>query len=156
MSVGDRLGTSATQDYVLLGVLGLAAYIVYQLIQGVRATGAAVGAVYSGAKTVTAPVASALAKAWSAMTLAPSPMVLGNVLFPDGSRVPLSSLTVKQDSLGNVYVASPDNGLLLQLQPSNANGDWPAVQITDPSQIGTAMSSDPDLDFGVTNSQGWS
>ncbi len=164
-SAGSLLGTSKTQDFVLLGVLALAGYIVWQVVQGVKATaglaGAAGSAIVKGAQTVTAPVAAALASAWNAMTATSSMPVLGNVLFPDGTLTPIAQLTVKQDSLGNVYVASPANGLLFQLQPSNADGNWPALQITDPSQIGQAplqgappgsagSAAAADLNFGVT------
>lgn len=147
-SAREYLGdTSRTQDMVLLGVLALGVYIVYELVRGTKAAAGALGAagaaVYHGAQTITAPVATALAAAWNAMTLSPSMSanLQGNVIFPDGSKVPIGQLTVKQDTLGNVYVAAPANGLLLQLQPSNAQGDWPAVQITDPSQIGQAPGS---------------
>lgn len=144
MSVGSRLGTSQTQDYVLLGLIALGAYVVYQLVQGVKATTQAVGtaaqAVYHGARTLSAPVATALASAWSSMSpsLLSTMTVQGNVLWPDGSSSPLSQLSVRQDTLGNVYV-SDGKGLLFQLQPSDQHGDWPAVQVTDPAQIGTTL-----------------
>lgn len=158
-SLGERMGTTQTQDLILLGVLVIGGYLVYELIQGVKATTTALGtaatSLYKGAQTVTAPVATALANAWMAMQPASGMSVLGNVIFPDGSQVPLSQLTVKQDSLGNVYVASPASGLLLQLQPSDANGNYPAVQITDPSQIGTAPADTTSMDFGVNAPASW-
>lgn len=146
-SAGDYLGhTSPTQDIVLLGVLGVALYVVYQLVQGVKATAqgvaTAAGAVYHGTQVLTSPVAAGLASAWTAMTSAPSMPLLGNVVWPDGTQTALSQLTLKQDNLGNVY-ASDGQGLLFQLQPSNAQGNWPAVQITDPSQIGQAPAAGP-------------
>lgn len=95
------------------------------------------------------------------MTLAPSMSVLGNVLWPDSTQTPLAQLAVKQDTLGNVYVASPENGLLFQLQPSDLHGNWPAVQITDPAQIGKSLSAQNvamqplPIDFGVNNASSW-
>lgn len=171
-SVGARLGTSRTQDLVLLAALGVGAYVVYQVFKQLKGLEAGIGQAatltYQGAQTLTAPVASALASAWNSMQPAGMAAGLqGNVIFPDGSQVPLSQLTVKQDALGNVYVAAPQTGLLLQLQPSNAQGNWPAIQITDPSQIGQAPSSgnavaqppQPPLpvDFGLQAgaTQGW-
>lgn len=153
-SAGSLLGTSKTQDFVLLAALALGGYIVYQLVQGVRATAGAVGAVggaaLAGAKALTAPVATALASAWLSMTSAGSMPALGNVIFPDGTTTPLSQLTVKQDALGNVYVGAPASGLLFQLQPSDASGNWPALQITDPSQIGQAPGTLDNDNFGTT------
>lgn len=164
-SVGSRLGTTQSQDFVLLALLALGGYVLYQVVQGVKATTQAVGtaasALYHGAQTLTSPIASALATAW--VNMSPSMMstmsVNGNVLWPDGTTTALSQLAVKQDNLGNVYV-SDGQGLLFQLQPSNAQGNWPAIQITDPSQIGQAPGSANAAgalppDFGVTNPQSW-
>lgn len=141
------LGTSKTEDVLLIAALAVAGYVVYQLVQGVKATAGAIGAAgsaaYSGARTVTAPVASALAAAYEAMTFAPAIGVAGNVLFPDGTMTPLSSLPIKQDTLGNVYVNPPPSYTLWQLQPSDAQGNWPAFQITDPAQIGQAPGTAP-------------
>lgn len=147
MSVGDRLGTSNTQDVLLLALVAVGGYVVYQIFQQLKglehgiATGAK--AVYAGAQTITAPAANAIAKAWSAMTLAPSMGgVLGNVVFPDGTQTPLSQFTLKSDTLGNVYINDPQTRLLMQLQPHNQDGNWPAVPVTDPSQIGTSLAAD--------------
>jgi len=144
-SLGSRSGTSQSQDYVLLGVLAIAGYIIYKIAS-------AIPRIPDAIKPLTQPIADALATLWIAMIPASNMPTLGNVIFPDGGKVPISRLTVKQDSLGNVYVASPQNGLLLQLQPSNAQGDWPAVQITDPSQIGQAPLQ---AELGVTNPGTW-
>lgn len=133
MNVSDRMGTSQTQDLVLLGALAVGFYVIYQIVQGVKQTAHVV-------QTVTAPVADGIAKAWIAMEglggggSAMQP--LGNVLFPDGTYTPIARLKVKSDTLGNVYVYQ--QGRLFQLQPSDINGDWPASEITDPSQIGKA------------------
>jgi hypothetical protein len=43
-SVGESLGTSQTQDFVLLAGLGVAFYVIYQLVQGVKTTAHVVGA----------------------------------------------------------------------------------------------------------------
>jgi hypothetical protein len=158
--------STPTQDLVLLGGLVLVGYVLYKVFGAVQATAAAAGvagkAVIKGAQVVTAPVAAALATAWSAMTSNPNISLLGNVLWPDGTSTPIASLTVKSDTLGNVYVASPQNGLLFQLQPSDANGNWPAVQITDPSQIGAAPgnsqnapSAGTDLTLGGATPGAW-
>lgn len=139
-----RFGTSNSENMLLIAALGVGAYVVYKIFQQLQGLEAGVGkaatVVYQGAQIVTAPVSSALAAAWSAMTLQPAMNVTGNVLFPDGSYTPLSQLALKQDTFGNVYVAPPPAGVLFQLQPSDINGDYPASQITDPSQIGKAPS----------------
>lgn len=163
-SLGDSFGTSKTQDMVLLGVLVLGGYVVYQIFQQIKgleagvgkAAGAVAGAVrsgavatYKGAQVVTAPVSDALASAYEAMSFAPALNVAGNVLFPDGTMTPLSQLPIKQDTLGNVYVNPPPTYTLWQLQPSDPQGNWPAVQITDASQIGQ---SPPAAGGGYQNS----
>ena len=56
--VGDYLGTTQTQDWVLLGLIVLAGYVVFEVVKGVRATGQAAAAagtaLYHGAQTVSA------------------------------------------------------------------------------------------------------
>lgn len=167
-SAGSLMGTSKTQDLVLLAALGIGAYVIYQIFQQVKGleTGIGKGAVaaYKGAQVLTTPVSSSLAAAYEAMTFAPAIGVAGNVLFPDGTMTPLSTLPIKQDTLGNVYVNPPPSYTLWQLQPSDAHGNWPAVQITDPGQIGQTPGTaapqvpqpavDPNILFGNFNSRG--
>lgn len=80
------------------------------------------------AQQVAQPVSDAIANAWLAFTL-PAPMtVLGNVVFEDGTQIPLSSLAVKANpatgAVGLIYA-----GHLYTLQPSDVNGNWPAVLV---------------------------
>lgn len=139
MNVGERMGTTTTQDIVLLGTLTLGAYLVYNIIQGFKKTAQFGQDIYKGLQTATMPISDAIAAAWIHMTGlsgGSSMKLLGNVLFPDGTYTPIGQLTVKSDALGNVYVYQ--QGRLFQLQPSDINGDWPASEITDLSQIGKA------------------
>lgn len=167
-SIGGRLGTSSTQDILLLALVAVGGYVVYKIFQQIQAGEQALvkggQAVYSGAQTLTAPVSSALASAWSAMTLQPSVAVQGNVVFPNGTQTPLSNFVVKTDTLGNVYINDATSGLLYQLQPHDGNGNYPAIAITDPSQIGTNMGLTSSNfpaggtvapDFGVSDSSTW-
>ncbi len=96
MSVGSRLGTSYTQDILLIGVLGLAAYVVYNLVQGVKKTadvaaGIAAAAAAAG-QHVNDSVVNGLAKIITASTL-PSDMVpTGAVRLPNGALIPASHI----------------------------------------------------------------
>lgn len=110
-----------TTDYLRIGAGVAAAYLLYQLVSKTPAA----------LKTATAPVAGAIASAWSALTLSPVLTVEGNILFPDGTSTPLAGQTVKTDSDGNVYVLN--QGGLYQLGQSDANGNWPASLVLDPN-----------------------
>lgn len=137
-SIGQRLGTTDTQNYVLLGALALLGYVVYQAIKGVKTGAAVVGSAASALKSVTGAVAGELAKEWYDMKPTLNSALQGSVLFPDGSLVSIAQLDIREDINGNVYTSN-GQGLLFQLQPSNAQGNWPAVQVTDPSQIGQTV-----------------
>jgi hypothetical protein len=108
-------------DWLVIGGVAAGAYFLYKLINKAPDI----------AKKATAPVAQAIANAWTALTLGP-PMqgVLGNVVLPDGTNIgPLARLQVKNDADGNVYVMS--GGTLYQLGQSDINGDWPAQLVLD-------------------------
>lgn len=129
----SRIGTDFEVLMLLAGV-GVVGYLVYKAYQGAKAVaGAAVdagAAVYHGAQAVTAPVSSVIAKA---LTLYDAPgvgSVPGNILFPDGYAAPASAYTLKTTNPpdGNLYVV--DRGSTYQLQPSDADGDWPAVYVS--------------------------
>lgn len=133
---------------VTIFVVGVGLYIVYEIVRGLKAAAgaaataisAAGSAAYRVAATATTPISAAIVGVWN--TLAPLQQamhVTGNILWPDGTYTPLSQTPIRADNLGNVY-AVDSGGLLYQLQPSDINGDFPASQITDPSQIGRALS----------------
>lgn len=132
MSIGKRLDTTPTQDILILAGVGIGIFVVYKVIQGVKAVAGAVGeagaAVYHGAQAVTAPVSSGIASAIISLTQQPNMEVAGNVLFPDGYGAPLSLMAVFTDQAGNVYVK--DRGSTWQLHPSDADGDWPATYVS--------------------------
>lgn len=103
------------RDLLFLAVLGFALYYLF-------------GKVQQQASNLLAPVSDAIASAWLAATL-PSPMdVLGNVVFPDGSQVAVSALSLRANSqTGAVQVMY--SGHIYALSPSDANGNWPAVLV---------------------------
>lgn len=96
MSVGKRLGTTQTQDFVLLGALGLAAYIVYNLIKGVKTTvgvaTSAVQAIGAAGQQAQDTITSAIAKVISAAVLPPKIVPTGAVSLPNGLVIPVSQL----------------------------------------------------------------
>jgi hypothetical protein len=86
----------------------------------------------SGVQTLVTPGATAVANtwvyvqsAWDNMTLFPSMSVLGNALMPDGSLIPMSQVTLKGDSAGNLF--GTYGGHTYQFAPSNVAGNFPAT-----------------------------
>jgi hypothetical protein len=121
-----------TEDLLKLAGIGIAAYLVWQLIgQGKKAL-----------TTATAPLASSIANLWTSLTVGPPQGgVLGDVILPNGQDIgPLSSMQVRTDTAGNVYVNI--GGDVYQLGQSDINGNWPA-QLVVPT------------DFGLANSGSW-
>ncbi|MGH7743763.1 MAG: hypothetical protein ACREQ5_02950 [Candidatus Dormibacteria bacterium] len=100
-------------DLILWGIGAVALYFIYKKVI---------------APLVVAPanaLATGIANLWLTLTLSPPMQVLGNVVFPDGSQVPLSQFSIGTDSKNNVYVQS--GGVTYQLHPHDANGNWPAT-----------------------------
>ena len=103
--------------------LGGVAYVLYK---SVLAVPAAVSA-------ATAPVSTAIADIWLSLPLVGLPAnmtVLGSVLLPNGTLVPLSSLQpgqIRNDPNGNVLASV--SGQIYQLSPSNTQGNYPATLI---------------------------
>lgn len=104
-SVGARLGTSQTQDYVLLAALALGAYVLYKVFS---AASAVAGAASAGAKAVGQAVSSAYTNTVDAVSsglyAAFGPADVGTsvyflVNFPNGARHAVPSNTV--DGSGN-------------------------------------------------------
>lgn len=119
-----------TEDLLKLAGLGIAAYLLWQLLNKGR----------QAVSTAAAPLASGAASLWSAFHPG-QPGVLGNVILPDGTDAgPLARMRVRQDSTGNVQVLI--NGVIYQLGQSDINGNWPAQSLL------------PE-DFGLANPGGW-
>jgi len=114
-----------TSDLILWGGVFIAAYLLYIYVIK-PATGVVGGAVTAIGQGVTG-AEQGIANLWVSLTSASMGAVLGNVVFPNGAQVPLANMAVKQDASGNVYVNS--GGITYQLQPSDANGNWPAVAV---------------------------
>ncbi len=95
---------------ITLGIVGAVAYFLWKKFGGLETQ--AVGAV---------------ADWWVNLTSGGPITVPGNALLPDGSKVPIASLQIKSDTQGNVFTLI--QGIGYQLQPSNADGDWPAVRV---------------------------
>lgn len=103
--------------------LGGIGYILYKSL----------GTVATATNGVTNTVSSGIANAWLSLPLVGLPAqmtVLGNVLLPNGTLVPLSSLQsgqIRNDASGNVYANV--SGTIYQLSPSNTQGNFPATLI---------------------------
>lgn len=116
-----------TSDLIKIGAVGLGVYFLYTFLSK---------KIPDAAKKATAPLSQAIANFWVSLTASPPMPVLGDVILPDGTDIgPLSQFSVGKDSSGNVYIQSGAD--VYQVQPSNAQGNWPATLVTAP-------------DFGVT------
>lgn len=129
-------GISEKTEHILaIGLVGVGLYVVYQLVQGVKAVGSGVAsaagaagkAVVGAAQDVAQPISSAIAdtivaawKTWDWATganMVPS----GNVVMPDGTVIPLGQLGVV--SYNNQYnLAQFSYGGLAYVIPQNPNG----------------------------------
>ncbi len=123
------------ETLLIFGAVAGGLYIAYQLVQGLKDAGAEVAdtvgnvgkAIYHGAQVITAPVADVLAWWWMLDDPPGAGGLLGNVVFPNGQQSPLSSYKIKTDKNGSVYINSGSS--VYQLQPSDSNGNWPAVPV---------------------------
>jgi hypothetical protein len=102
----------SVKDTGQLLLLGAGAYLLYRF--------------YSTAQQVAAPLTSAIANFYAWAALPPNMVVQGNLVFADGSTVPLASVDVRQQ--GNVVIANYA-GHFYQLSPSDASGNWPATLV---------------------------
>lgn len=92
-SFGSRMGTSQTQDLVLLAGIGLGGYVLYKIFSAfsavARGAGAAASAVASataaGYNSVRDAVANGLFAVWGPADVS-GPSIYYNVTFPDGSN----------------------------------------------------------------------
>jgi hypothetical protein len=104
-----------------LGVGGVG-YLLYKAWGGLSAAGSA----------ATNAVSSAIANAWLSLPLVglpPAMQVLGNVKLPDGTLVPLNSLSSGQIRQNSNDVYANVSGTIYQLSPSDAQGNYPAAAI---------------------------
>lgn len=112
-----------TKDLLVVGGVAAAAYFLYQALNKVPKI----------TKTLTAPVANAIATIWNKLTMSP-PMsgVLGDVVLPDGTDIgPLANFEIRTDTQSNVYIQT--GGAIYQLGQSDAQGNWPAQLVLDPN-----------------------
>jgi hypothetical protein len=94
--------------------------------------GAAIAAYYvwtkvsAGVSSVTAPVVDAAADAYVALTSGGAASAAGNVILPDGSSVPVSSINPVANSDGSTTFSQ--DGATYTIQPgTDSNGDWTAT-----------------------------
>lgn len=96
MSIGAKLGTTRTQDIVLLGALGLAAYVVYNLITGVKKTADMAASIAHAAamagQQINDNVVNGLAQVWVAARFPPNIVPSGAIRLPNGALVPASRI----------------------------------------------------------------
>lgn len=104
-----------------LGVSG-AGYLLYKMWGGLSAAGSA----------ATNAASSAIANAWLSLPLVglpPSMQVLGSVQLPDGTLVALNTLSNGQIRQSGANVLANVAGMIYQLSPSNAQGNYPAIAL---------------------------
>lgn len=123
-----------TKDAIQLGVVAGIAYALYSLLKTVGTAGAAAA---GAATNWTSDQIAQLISWWDTLTVSPPMNVLGNVVLPNGQSFPVASLTLRQDSQGNVYFQTTDNSVW-QISPgANAQGNWTAT-IVPPTNFGVA------------------
>lgn len=156
-SLGSRLGTSQTQDLVLLAGLGLAAYVLYKIFgaaqtvaQGAAAVGQGAANIYNQTSELLDTSPDPNAATWASWYDPTQRSVFVFVLtFPDGSHGVVWGSSVQPDgtftSSGNLYrIGNDKSGGLRAYDYSPVLGDG-APAITTPLPT----------DFGVTNTQSW-
>lgn len=107
--------------------LGGVAYILYKSVSGVTTVATSAGNA----------VSTGIANLWDSLPLVgigPNQQILGNVLLPNGTLVPLSSLSQGQirsytDSNNNYSVYALVQGTIYQLAASNPQGNYPAALV---------------------------
>lgn len=139
-SVGDRLGTTQTQDVVLILALGLGAYLVYKIF-GIasavaHATGAAASAVVDAAGNAYTTTVSALGSGLYTLFGPDDAQALGSmtylmVTFPNGGRHAIPANTVSSAGLFNWsgYPAGSERSTVLTLV-KDQTGKWFATSDT--------------------------
>jgi hypothetical protein len=107
-----------------LGIGGIG-YLLYKTMSGVnKAVTGATGAVAQG-----------IADIWLSLPyvgLGTGQQILGNVLLPSGTLVPLNSLSrgqIRQDNNTPPNVYANVNGTIYQLSASNAQGNYPGALV---------------------------
>ncbi len=88
---------------------------------------------------LTDTISSALANAWLSLPLVglpPAMQVLGNVKLPDGTLVPLNSLSNGQIRQSGTNVLANVSGTIYVLSPSDAQGNYPGA-IVGPAPAGS-------------------
>ena len=105
------------KDALTLAVVGGLGFFLYRMLSQLPKI----------ASDATDSASTAIANLWVTLTQQPPMTVLGSVVFPDSNTVAISSLPIRSDGAGNVYTQY--NGHVYQLQPSNAQGNWPAIQV---------------------------
>lgn len=130
-SVGSHLGTTNTQDFVLLGIVALAGYVIYNLVQGVKTAadevGTAASAVGRVAATAYTSTVDAVASGLYALF---GPADVGTSMyfttaFPDGSHHAVPSNIVDSDGIFNWtgYPAGSEPPVTLRLV-KDSSGHW--------------------------------
>jgi len=144
-SVGERLGTSQTQDFVLLGMMALGFYVIYQIVQGIKTTTHAVGAAAGLVADAYTATRDALADDLFILFGPDDSKALGSmaylvVNFPDGRHaVPADTVTDTGLFRWTGYPSGSQPERTLQLV-KDRSGAWYATD---------------DTDFGVTSPGQW-
>jgi hypothetical protein len=133
-SVGSLLGTSRTQDYVLLAVLAVVGYVVYQAVQGVKTVAGAAGTAAAAVSAGFTATGNALGSGLYALFGPSDAQALGSmtylmVNFPDGARHAVPGNTVGPTGLFQWTGYPPGSAALLtlQLMKDTAAGAWYAT-----------------------------
>lgn len=110
-----------SRDWMTLGIVAGVAYGLYKLVgpgspgaKAADAVGGAIGWVVADFYT------------WAVLQRQNMNLV-GNILLPGGTLVPLQDVDVRQSPAGAVFAEF--QGHFYQLSPSDVNGNWPAALV---------------------------
>lgn len=113
-----------TKNWLLLGGLGIAAYLIYQAVAGI---GSAASSAVQGA---TNAVGGGIASLYDWFTMSPPVAASGTIQFQNGQSVPIANIAggISFDSTNNVGVFTYQGTQYAIPQGSgDANGNYPAV-----------------------------
>lgn len=118
---GDQVNARGAPWWVWAIGVGGVGYLIYKIFYAPPKPGGPVDL-----------VSSAIANLWLSLPLVglpPSMQVLGSVQLPDGSLVALNTLSSGQIRQSGTSVLANVAGMIYQLSPSNAQGNFPATLI---------------------------
>lgn len=132
-SLGSVLGTSQTQDYVLLAALAVVGYVIYQAVQGIKTVAGGVGSAAAAVSAGFTATGNAIGSGLYSLFGPSDAQALGSmtylmVNFPDGNRHAVPGNSIGPTGLFQWTGYPPGSQPLLTLQlVKDSSGAWYAT-----------------------------